>query len=741
MTGRKYKVAFYCPDRNIQIAGEFPGTRGMGGGKTAIVKMAESLCRFGNDVQCHAYCCEGTFHGVEYRDISRLETLSCDVLIAITGHEADISTLYSLATDAKMKILWLSGSGFIKGVDDAFFDYYYANSVFLKKKAVQEWHLPLEKVITTHQGFDPADFEGADGTVPRDENAFVFASHPSKGLDRVTEIAQRLRQDVMVDVRLDVYGGYRLWSDNDMRVPVSGFPWIRYRGMVSQPELCRSLFRYGFMLHLTDYEDTSSVLIHQAKRAGVIVIASDVGGNREVIENGRDGFVIADNYRSEECYVNVRKLITILIEDSTYAGYIRENASRHSFTWEKIAREWMRHWDETLRVSRRKKIVISGYYGFQNLGDETILSCMIDDMRRINAEVDIAVVSEDVFHTERVHGVRAIPRDEFGLQTKEVARCDLAVLGGGGLFQDHHAIKVRQFFEDHRYNVTSYANLPLMATIWEKPMIYCSQGVGPFFSKESTMFSRWAFRLAEAITVRDRYSLFLLTELLGIEASKVQLSYDAAMTAQIPDLQRAVRPCTIYDIPRDKRLVVVSVRPWINKALEDRVIREVERALCKLRDADSSYHYVFVPFQLAHSDNDGYLCSELASRLGSCATAFASYESYHEVLALYSIAELSIGMRYHSIIFSAVTGTPVIALSYDKKDEEFMRDLEMEELCIGIRSIDAEMLEARIRVVIENRSELQERLKTRLHCLLEERTGNRALFEQYMTMESEVLQK
>jgi hypothetical protein len=289
--------------------------------------------------------------------------------------------------------------------------------------------------------------------------------------------------------------------------------------MVGQVELVQAMHAYGLMFHLTEYPDLQSLVIQQAKKAGVITIASNVGGNSELIEHGHDGFIIDEHYLSQACEEKIKRLVARLTGDEEYAGYIRDNAKRHSLTWAKIAKDWIDHWDEVLRKKKKRKVLISGYYGFRNLGDEAILSCMIQDLRKAGEEINITVVSSDPFDTEKRHGVCAVPADDNELLAGAVRESDLFILGGGGLFQDYDEMKVSRFFDHHRYGAStvSYARPALMAKMYNKPVIYYAQGVGPLFSKESVVFARWAFDLADWISVRDKYSYFLLTELVGTD--------------------------------------------------------------------------------------------------------------------------------------------------------------------------------------------------------------------------------
>lgn len=76
-------------------------------------------------------------------------------------------------------------------------------------------------------------------------------------------------------------------------------------------------------------------------------------------------------------------------------------------------------------------VLIAGWAGSGNLGDELICGSLADLLRRRGAEV--AMFSEDPAATEELHGVRAFPTRSL----REPRRwADGVVLGPGGLLQD-----------------------------------------------------------------------------------------------------------------------------------------------------------------------------------------------------------------------------------------------------------------------------------------------------------------
>ena len=55
-----------------------------------------------------------------------------------------------------------------------------------------------------------------------------------------------------------------------------------------------------------------------------------------------------------------------------------------------------------------KRIVVSGYYGAKNAGDEAMLAAMLEVLGDLDPELHITVISADPADTRRRHGVAPI---------------------------------------------------------------------------------------------------------------------------------------------------------------------------------------------------------------------------------------------------------------------------------------------------------------------------------------------
>ena len=83
-----------------------------------------------------------------------------------------------------------------------------------------------------------------------------------------------------------------------------------------------------------------------------------------------------------------------------------------------------------------KKIVVSGYFGFDNSGDDAILKAMVEDFKKLNRDIEIRALSKNPEKTRRVYGINAVDRFSLKELVKALRDADLLLSGGGSLLQD-----------------------------------------------------------------------------------------------------------------------------------------------------------------------------------------------------------------------------------------------------------------------------------------------------------------
>ena len=115
------------------------------------------------------------------------------------------------------------------------------------------------------------------------------------------------------------------------------------------------------------------------------------------------------------------------------------------------------------------RIVVSGYYGSKNAGDEAMLAAMLEVLGDLDPKLHITVISADPEDTRKRHGVDAVSWLGLPAIIRELRQADLLISGGGSLLQN---VTSRRSL----YYYMGIIFLAFMAGL--KVMLY-AQGIGP----------------------------------------------------------------------------------------------------------------------------------------------------------------------------------------------------------------------------------------------------------------------
>ena len=146
-------------------------------------------------------------------------------------------------------------------------------------------------------------------------------------------------------------------------------------------------------------------------------------------------------------------------------------------------------------------LLLSGYFGCGNLGDDAILLGFVEGLK--NTPHDLTVLSGNPDDTFRNYGFRSVPRKDMKSVREAIERCDALVYPGGSIFQDVTSFK----------SVAYYSQLVKWAKGANKKVVLLGQGVGPLTGFLGKGAARSAFNSADAIAVRDPQSLSTLKSL------------------------------------------------------------------------------------------------------------------------------------------------------------------------------------------------------------------------------------
>lgn len=304
------------------------------------------------------------------------------------------------------------------------------------------------------------------------------------------------------------------------------------------------------------------------------------------------------------------------------------------------------------------KVVISGYYGFGNMGDEAILAGLAEGFRRLAPSAQLTVLSKHPARTEAEHGLRAAPRD-FLRAVRHARQCDLLLSGGGGLLQDATSWRSPLY----------YLGIIQAAAGAGVPVACVGQGIGPLGRRSIRALTRRALAGAEVVTVRDHASAEVLRE-LGLDR-EVVVTADLAFLLPTPTEAEVAAAWQKAELGEGSRGgLVVALRRPTGSAGSD-LPRRLGRAIAAACDE------VGMPATLfpMHHGVDLPFAEEVAGAIARSPAIVRQALSARQSLALFAGFRLAVAMRLHALVFACICGIPPVAVSYDPKIDGLMAEL------------------------------------------------------------------
>lgn len=273
------------------------------------------------------------------------------------------------------------------------------------------------------------------------------------------------------------------------------------------------------------------------------------------------------------------------------------------------------------------RVLLSGYYGFGNVGDEAILSALVAGLRAHGHDVE--VLSADPDATRRQHDVAATHR-LLGLPWA-LGRADALVSGGGGLLQDATSLRSLRYY----LGVLRAARATGLRTV-----VY-GQSIGPLSSRGRAWTSRALRGLP--VAVRDDAS----RDLLATEGIPAARAADAALA-----------------LPRPERLggagLLLVPRAGVAGASE---------ALARLARV-AMEDGIAVRIAALQPGADAAEAQRIAEAAAGARTVEPTGPD--AALAACGVADAVVSVRLHGLILAARAGTPHLGIGYDPKVAGFL---------------------------------------------------------------------
>lgn len=325
-------------------------------------------------------------------------------------------------------------------------------------------------------------------------------------------------------------------------------------------------------------------------------------------------------------------------------------------------------WDEdrrselrsTLSVShdRPRNVIISGYYGARNRGDDILLNALRDRIVSEVPDANIISAAVNAKEVERSQGIQAFRRADPFESDKHASSATSVILGPGGLWHDYTiqaAGGVAGIVTGATISPSHLVQLPLMVRAHGGSFHVHGLGVGPLIDSSAKSSVNLTGLLAESVTVRDQESLDLLEDMQGAWPNTPIVSPDVAYTLPLSGLDAAST-----ELLPDRPYMVVNVRPFQENGDSLEAIRDVVFTFAKQHDlailgvpmqpVDENAMKEWEPF-----DEEGRL------------SILPQDAPYPVFLRSLRDAAILVSMRLHTNLFAHRVGKAPVGIAYDPK--------------------------------------------------------------------------
>ncbi len=318
-------------------------------------------------------------------------------------------------------------------------------------------------------------------------------------------------------------------------------------------------------------------------------------------------------------------------------------------------------------------ILIVGYFGNQNLGDELLLERTISDLREIRPSMKIEVLSASPKETARLHQVKGVLKWNPFAVLGAIMR-SRKVIFIGGLFQDVTS----------GLSLIYYAAIGVWAKLLFRKIVLYNIGVGPISGRLGLFLTRMVFAMASVVSLRD-----------------------TAAARFFPQKQYPVTSDPLFVKPVNPSAVRLTGSLTIGVALKKyatvRYIPVLMNLILKLK-SKYKVKMVYLPFEMPKKMK---LLGDVCERFNI--QIFSQITNLDTIYRAYNNIDFIIGMNYHALVVAIQKAVPFISINYDPKIENLVAPV-LPETMINGNEMSERILKEKMIILFEKREEIHRRL-------------------------------
>lgn len=185
-----------------------------------------------------------------------------------------------------------------------------------------------KKLVLCRHGIEQAPYIKIAGYKSKDDTlriGFLGRADPIKGIERIVEAVKRLHQCPDLELLIYAIAGTELEEHylEKLKNNACDDPRIRFEEAVSQTEVPRIMSEFDVLAVPSQSRETGPLTLLEAYAAGTPVLGSNLGGIREYIQDGVNGYLLSP-FRTDEWIHAIRELLDNPDKLDTFRRHIKE---------------------------------------------------------------------------------------------------------------------------------------------------------------------------------------------------------------------------------------------------------------------------------------------------------------------------------------------------------------------------------------------------------------------------------
>ena len=242
------------------------------------------------------------------------------------------------------------------------------------------------------------------------------------------------------------------------------------------------------------------------------------------------------------------------------------------------------------------------------------------------------------------------------------------------------------------------------------PVLLAPQSFGPFSNDRQRHAVTGALSGATKVFVREDTSMQVLLE-LGVPAERIERAVDSgfAFTGNGSMNWRGRLAASKADV-----VVGLTARRWLAAEGQAAYERSLATFIDHIHDAYPDFRVVLIPQVMSayQQDDDRIVERRIASNCSAERRPILIHDvdGHRDLKDLYSMLDILVGTRFHSVVFALTSRVPCLAVEYEHKTGGIMRELGLDHWVLKMENLASTALISRFEELVREQRSYREYL-------------------------------